>query len=132
MKFESSPSLTINLTTLINLAKFISVVKFIVKEGEDSNFTDSMKKFVNPEGVISRKVIKTGDRSYCSMVEWVNEESLANARQQMIAYLDTVRDLLEEISPELGVTDPASGPLIIDEQGLITSPGGTISGKIKT
>ena len=114
------------------MAKFISVVKFIVKEGEDSNFTDSMKKFVNPEGVISRKVIKTGDRSYWSMVEWVNEESLANARQQMIAYLDTVRDLLEEISPELGVTDPASGPLIIDEQGLITSPGGTISGKIKT
>ena len=114
------------------MAKFISVVKFIVKEGEDSNFTDSIKKFVNPEGVISRKVIKTSDRSYCSMVEWVNEESLANARQQMIAYLDTVRDLLEEISPELGVTDPASGPLIIDEQGLITSPGGTISGKIKT
>ena len=114
------------------MAKFISVVYFIVKEGEDSNFTDSMKKFVNPEGVISRKDIKTGDRSYCSMVEWVNEESLANARQQMIAYLDTVRDLLEEISPELGVTDPASGPLIIDEQGLITSPGGTISGKIKT
>ena len=114
------------------MAKFISVVKFIVKKGEDSNFTDSMKKFVNPEGVISRKVIKTGDHSYCSMVEWVNEESLANARQQMIAYLDTVRDLLEEISPDLGVTDPASGPLIIDEQGLITSPGGTISGKIKT
>ena len=114
------------------MAKFISVVKFIVKEGEDSNFTDSMKKFVNPEGVISRKVIKTGDRSYWSMVEWVNEESLANVRQQMIPFLDTVRDLLEEISPELGVTDPASGPLIIDEQGLITSPGGTISGKIKT
>ena len=114
------------------MSKFISVVKFIVKEGEDSNFTDSMKKFVNPEGVISRKVIKTGDYSYCSMVEWVNEESLANARQQMIAYLDTVRDLLEEISPELGVTDPASGQVIIDEQGLITSPGGTISGKIQT
>jgi hypothetical protein len=50
----------------------------------------------------------------------------------MIAYLDTVRDLLEEITPELGVTDPASGPVIIDEQGLVTSPGGTISGKIKT
>ena len=60
------------------------------------------------------------------------EDSLAKARQQMIAYLDTVRDLLEEITPELGVTDPASGPVIIDEQGLVTSPGGTISGKIKT
>ena len=48
------------------------------------------------------------------MVEWVNEESLANARQQMIAYLDTVRDLLEEISPELGVTDPRSGKIVME------------------
>ena len=114
------------------MSKFICVVKFKVKEGEESNFTDSMKKFTNPEGVISRKVIKTGDRSYCSVVEWIDEGSLANARQQMIAYLDTIRDILEEISPELGVTDPVSGPVVIDEQGLVTSPGGTISGKIKT
>ena len=114
------------------MSKFISVVKFIVKEGEESYFMDSMKKFINPEGVISRKVIKTGERSYCSVVEWVDEGSLANARQQMIAYLDTIRDILEEISPELGVTDPVSGPVVIDEQGLVTSPGGTISGKIKT
>ena len=114
------------------MVKFISVVKFKVKEGEESNFTSSMKKFINPEGVISRKVIKTGERSYCSVVEWIDEGSLANARQQMIAYLDTIRDILEEISPELGVTDPVSGPVVIDEQGLVTSPGGTISGKIKT
>ena len=103
------------------MPKFISVVKFVVKEGEVENFTASMKKFVNPDGVIFRKVIKTGDRSYCSVVEWIDEDSLAKARQQMIAYLDTVRDLLEEISPELGVTDPASGPVIIDEQGLVKS-----------
>ena len=114
------------------MGKFISVVKFKVKEGEEPNFTDSMKKFINPEGVISRKVIQTGERSYCSVVEWVDEGSLANARQQMIAYLDTIRDILEEISSELGVTDPVSGPVLIDEQGLVTSPGGTISGKIKT
>jgi hypothetical protein len=50
----------------------------------------------------------------------------------MIAYLDTIRDMLEEISPELGVTDPVSGPIILDEQGLVVEPGGTISGKIKT
>ena len=45
------------------MPKFISVVKFVVKEGEVENFTASMKKFVNPDGVIFRKVIKTGDRS---------------------------------------------------------------------
>ena len=92
----------------------------------------SLKKFINPDGVLFRKVIKTGERSYCSMMEWADEQSLANARQKMIAYLDTIRDLLEEISPELGVTDPVSGPVVIDEQGNVTTPGGTISGKIKT
>ena len=66
------------------------------------------------------------------MMEWADEQSLANARQKMIAYLDTIRDFLEEISPDLGVTDPVSGPVVIDEQGNVTTPGGTISGKIKT
>ena len=114
------------------MSKFISVVKFTVKEGQETDFLNSMKKFSNPEGVIYRKVLKTGDRSYCSIMEWANEQSLANARQQMIAYLDTIRDMLEEISPELGVTDPVSGPIILDEQGLVVEPGGKISGKIKT
>jgi hypothetical protein len=39
---------------------------------------------------------------------------------------------LEEITPELGVTDPVSGSVVIDEQGNVTTPGGTISGRIKT
>jgi hypothetical protein len=57
------------------MSKFISVVKFNVKEGKEPDFLDSMKKFSNPEGVIFRKILKTGDRSYCSIVEWVNEQS---------------------------------------------------------
>ena len=36
------------------------------------------------------------------------------ARPQMITSLDSVRDLLEEISPELGVTDPVSGPVVLE------------------
>ena len=114
------------------MAKFMNVVRFTVKSGEEAQFEDSLKKFINPDGVLFRKVIKTGERSYCSMMEWADEQSLANARQKMIAYLDTIRDLLEEISPKLGVTDPVSGPVVIDEQGNVTTPGGTISGKIKT
>jgi len=34
----------------------------------------------------------------------------------MIAGLDTVRLLLEEISPELGITDPVSGPVIMESK----------------
>ena len=114
------------------MPKFVSVVKFKVKSGEEQNFINSMKKFNLPDGLIYRKLIKTGDNSYCSIVEWANEDSLVSARPQMIAFLDTIRDILIEISEDLGVTDPVSGPLIIDETGLVAEPGKTISGKIKT
>ena len=56
------------------MAKFLSVVRFKVKPGNEQSFIDSMKKFSNPDGVITRKVIKTGERSYCSVVEWVDEK----------------------------------------------------------
>ena len=36
---------------------------------------------------------------------------------QLIALLDTARDLLEEISPELGVTDPVSGTVVFERGG---------------
>ena len=43
-------------------------------------------------------------------------QSIAKARDKMIAGLDTVRSLLEEISPALGVTDPVSGPVIMESK----------------
>ena len=45
-----------------------------------------------------------------------NEESIAKARDKMIVGLNSVRSLLEEISPELGVTDPVSGPVIMESK----------------
>ena len=35
-----------------------------------------------------------------------------DARTQMIQHLKDVRDLLEELSPERGVTDPVSGAVV--------------------
>ena len=40
-------------------------------------------------------------------------------------------NILEKINEDLGVTDLTSGSLIIDQRGLVTEPGKTISGKIK-
>ena len=51
---------------------------------------------------------------YCS--EWKDADSITKARDKMIAGLDTVRPLLEEISPALGVTDPVSGPVIMESK----------------
>ena len=112
------------------MSKFISVVKFKVMTGKEEDFINSMKNFLLPDGLIYRKLIKIGDYSYCSIIEWVNEEALENARPKMIAFLDTIRNMLIEFSQDLGVTDPASGPVVIDESGQVAEPGKTISGKL--
>ena len=113
------------------MSKFISVVKFKVKAEEENNFIEAMNKYNLPEGLIYRKLIKTGQNSYCSIIEWVNKKALENARPHMIAFLDTIRNMLIEFSQDLGVTDPASGPVVIDQSGLVAEPGKTITGKLK-
>lgn len=46
------------------------------------------------------------------------------------AFLDTIRNMLIEFSQDLGITDPASGPVVIDQSGLVAESGKTISGKL--
>ena len=50
----------------------------------------------------------------CIVGEWKDADLIAKARDKMIAGLDTVRPLLEEILPELSVTDPVSGSVIME------------------
>ena len=39
---------------------------------------------------------------------------MQSAMPQMVKFLDTIRDDLDEVSPGLGVTDPVSGKLVVD------------------
>ena len=48
------------------------------------------------------------------MFYWYLGISIAAQRENMIGNLDKVRHLLEELSPELGVTDPVSGTVVLD------------------
>ena len=59
---------------------------------------------------------KTGERSYVSYGLWESEAAMVKARPDMIALLDSGRDLLDKISPELGITDPVSGPVIFAQK----------------
>ena len=45
------------------MSKFISVVKFKVKPEEENNFNEAMQRYNLPEGLIFRKLIKTGEYS---------------------------------------------------------------------
>ena len=47
--------------------------------------------------------------------EWKTQEDIIQSRPRMISFLDKLRHMLEEISPESGVTEPASGSVIIEK-----------------
>ena len=92
-----------------------NVVRFRVKRGRDQEFLDAHKRIAADwPGLQHVNMIKTGDQSYCIIGEWTDMDSLAKARPQMIATLDTFRHMLEDMSGDLGVTDPVSGPVVLE------------------
>ena len=53
------------------------------------------------------------ERTFCIIAEWTDMDSLAKARSNMIATLDSFRDTLEDLGGGVGLTDPVSGPVIL-------------------
>ncbi len=91
-----------------------NAVRFRVKPGRDQEFLDAHKKVVaNWPGLRHANLIKTADRHYCIIAEWTDMDSLAKARPNMIATLDSFRHTLEDLGGGLGVTDPVSGPVVL-------------------
>ena len=96
------------------MSKFISTVRFLVKEGSGDEFVARhVASFHVPE-VTTSYIVKTGERTFAFAAIFESEQHLIEARPQMIESLNSVRDLLDEISPELGVTDPVSGPVVFE------------------
>jgi quinol monooxygenase YgiN len=93
-----------------------NVVRFRLKPGRDQEFLDAHKKIHPFPGMTSAKIIKTGDRSYCIIGEWTDMDAMAKARPNMIALLNTFRDTLEDLGGGLGVTDPVSGPVVLERK----------------
>jgi hypothetical protein len=91
-----------------------NVVRFRVKPGREQEFLDAHKNVGGDwPGFAHANVIKTGERTYCIIAEWDGMDSLAKARPVMIATLNAFRDTLEDLGGGLGVTDPASGPVVL-------------------
>ena len=100
------------------MPKFMNVVRSKIKESMKDEYMKKLQDFFasmkRTEGLISMKQIQTGPNNMCIVGEWKDADSIAKARDKMIAGLDTVRPLFEEISPEVGVTDPVSGSVIME------------------
>ncbi len=92
-----------------------NTVRFRVKPGCDQEFLDAHRRIKRDWAGLQRiNMIKTGDRSYCIIAEWTGMDALAAARPHMIATLDTFRHTLEDLGGGLGVTDPVSGPVVLE------------------
>ena len=93
-----------------------NVVRFRVKPGHEKEFVDHHRVFhaSNLQGFRRASLIQTGERSYCLVGEWSTMEDIVRARPQMIASLDEIRDLLEDLGGGLGITDPVSGEAILE------------------
>ena len=105
------------------MAKFMNVVRYVVKADCHDEFIELHSSSIERgnglygqlDGILSQFLIKTGDYSYCFVAIWESERSLVQARTLMIESLNSMRHTLEEITPELGVTDPVSGPVILEQ-----------------
>src|SRR5262245_2270494 len=91
-----------------------NIVRFRVKPGREQAFLDAHKRIETSwRGLQHVNMVKTGDRTYCIVGQWTDMEALAAARPAMIATLDTFRDTLEDLGAGMGVTDPVSGPVVM-------------------
>jgi len=92
----------------------MNVVRFRVKPGCEQQFIDAHRAAgPNFKGFLGGRLIKTGDRTFCIVAEWRSFDAIAAARPEMIAMLDSMRDLLEDLGGGLGVTDPVSGDVVV-------------------
>ena len=92
-----------------------NAVRFRVKPGRDEEFLEAHRRIkADWPGLRHASIIAAGDRRYCIIAEWDDMESLAAARLNMIATLDSFRDTLEDLGGDLGVTDPVSGPVVLE------------------
>ena len=92
-----------------------NTVRFKVKPGRDDEFLEAHRAVSRDwPGLKHVNLIKTGEHDYCIIGEWDDMDSLAAARPNMAATLDRFRDTLEDMGNGRGVTDPVSGPVVLE------------------
>ena len=92
-----------------------NVVRFRVKPGQQDAFINEHRSMkADFPGMRKFSLIKTGERTFCIVGEWKDMSSLVDARPAMIAQLDRMRGMLEDLGGGLGVTDPVSGDAVVE------------------
>jgi quinol monooxygenase YgiN len=93
----------------------MNVVHMRVKPGKEDEFVRLHREFDARAMPGGRNfwVIKSGERSYVVVGEWDSLDAMAAARPAMIANLDRLRPILEDLGGGRGVTEPWSGEVAV-------------------
>ena len=94
----------------------MNIVRCVVKADRVADFLALNEARVAEDkhpGQQSFNIVKTGEREYFWVGQWESMDALVAARPAMIATLDQVRDMLEDLGDGLGVTDPRSGEVVV-------------------
>ena len=59
-------------------------------------------------------LVKSGERSFIVVGEWADMDAMVAARPMMIASLDRLRPVLEDLGGGRGVTEPWSGEVALN------------------
>lgn len=93
----------------------MNVVHMRVKSGQEAEFVrihEAMSAADLP-GMRNFWLVRSGERSFIVVGEWDSPETMARARPAMIANLDRLRPILEDLGGGRGVTEPWSGPVAL-------------------
>ena len=90
-----------------------NVVRMRVRPGYEAEFL-AFNDPGHPDipGMLDAWLVKTGERDFCYVARWVSMDALIEGRAAMVAELDQMRHMLDDLGGGLGVTDPASGEIV--------------------
>ena len=93
----------------------MNIVHMRVKPGREEEVLAIHRelRFQEMAGVRRFSVVATGERMYCIVGEWDDMAALVAARPAMIANLDRLRSILEDLGGGRGVTEPWSGTVAL-------------------
>ena len=97
------------------MAKFVNIVKVKVKPEHREEYLKLCDEEPKFDGMISAKYVEIAPNTFTFIGEWKTQADIVESRPRMISFLDKLRHMLEEISPESGVTERDSGSVIIEK-----------------
>ena len=97
----------------------MNVVHMRVKPGMEEEFVRLHREMSGEmmTGALNLWLVRSGARSFIVVGHWPSPEAMAAARPAMIANLDRLRPILEDLGGGRGVTEPWSGPVALQLGG---------------